>query len=249
MANNAVPDQTASLGYFLDNRVWYYLREIIWMERQSPFSAENIFSNVINHIILFLLPLSFWNGLFHPLIWTSIDEYRGFSLKRKTEQQTEKILGLLCTEPSHLDLHSLHRYLFWFAWAERVKIQQIKFVCVFLFLGLVVQSIVSLTSSLRVISLTVLADSIYNILICKSYSHFFSKKFQNICISLDVNFNKSLTNDVVSFERPGPVFYFSYLVCVFVLFFGGFVLFFCFCFVDVVVFIVVVVAFLFCMII
>ena len=32
-------------------------------------------------------------------------------------------------------------------------------------LGLVVQSIVSLTSSLRVISLTVLADSIYNILI------------------------------------------------------------------------------------
>ena len=32
-------------------------------------------------------------------------------------------------------------------------------------LGPVVQSIVSLTSSLRVISLTVLADSIYNILI------------------------------------------------------------------------------------
>ena len=36
----------------------------------------------------------------------------------------------------------------------------------FLFnLGPVVQSVVSLTSSLRVISLTVLADSIYNILI------------------------------------------------------------------------------------
>ena len=33
------------------------------------------------------------------------------------------------------------------------------------FLGPVVQSVVSLTSSLRVISLTVLADSIYNILI------------------------------------------------------------------------------------
>ena len=31
--------------------------------------------------------------------------------------------------------------------------------------GLVVQSIVSLTSSLRVISLTILVDSIYNILI------------------------------------------------------------------------------------
>ena len=33
------------------------------------------------------------------------------------------------------------------------------------YLGPVVQSVVSLTSSLRVISLTVLADSIYNILI------------------------------------------------------------------------------------
>ena len=69
----------------------------------------------------------------------------------------------------------------------------------------VVQSIVSLTSSLRVISLTVLADSIYNILIFfaekmwvafASYSHFFSKKFQHICVPLDVNFNESLTNDV-----------------------------------------------------
>ena len=39
---------------------------------------------------------------------------------------------------------------------------------------------------------------------CKSYSHFFSKKFQNICVSLDVNFNKSLTNDIVSFEQLGP---------------------------------------------
>ena len=35
---------------------------------------------------------------------------------------------------------------------------------------------------------------------CKSYSHFFSKKFQHICVSLDVNFNESLTNDVVIFE-------------------------------------------------
>ena len=82
-------------------------------------------------------------------------------------------------------------------------------------LGSAVQSMVSLTSSLRVISLTVLEDSIYNILIffaeknvssfCKSYSHFFSKKFQHICVSLHVNFNKSLTNDIVSFEQLGPV--------------------------------------------
>ena len=63
-------------------------------------------------------------------------------------------------------------------------------------------------------SLTVLADSIYNILILfaekmwvlLSYSHFFSKKFQHICIWLDVNFNESLTNDIVSFEQLGPDF-------------------------------------------
>ena len=33
---------------------------------------------------------------------------------------------------------------------------------------------------------------------------FFSKKFQHICVSLDVNFNESLTKDVVSFEQVGP---------------------------------------------
>ena len=39
---------------------------------------------------------------------------------------------------------------------------------------------------------------------CKSYSHFFSKKFQHICVSLDVNFNESLISDVVSFQPLGP---------------------------------------------
>ena len=39
---------------------------------------------------------------------------------------------------------------------------------------------------------------------CKSYSHFFSKKFQHICISLSVNFNELLTNDIISFEQLGP---------------------------------------------
>ena len=39
---------------------------------------------------------------------------------------------------------------------------------------------------------------------CKSYSHFFSKKFQHICVSLEVNFNESLTNDIISFEQLGP---------------------------------------------
>ena len=42
---------------------------------------------------------------------------------------------------------------------------------------------------------------------CKSYSHFFSEKYQNICVSLDVNFNESLTNDIVSFEQLGPDYY------------------------------------------
>ena len=40
----------------------------------------------------------------------------------------------------------------------------------------------------------------------QSYSHFLSKKFQRICVSLDVNFNESLTNDIVSFEQLGPDF-------------------------------------------
>ena len=41
-----------------------------------------------------------------------------------------------------------------------------------------------------------------------SYSHFFSKKFQNICVSLDVSFKESLTKDIVSFEQLGPVIYY-----------------------------------------
>ena len=79
-------------------------------------------------------------------------------------------------------------------------------------LGPVVQSVVSLTSSLRVISLTVLADLIYNILnffaekmlVAFATHIFFSKKIQHICVSLDVNFTESLTNDTVSFEQLGP---------------------------------------------
>ena len=37
---------------------------------------------------------------------------------------------------------------------------------------------------------------------------FFSKKFQHICISPDVNFNQSLTKDVFIFEQLGPVRFF-----------------------------------------
>ena len=83
-------------------------------------------------------------------------------------------------------------------------------------LGPVVQSVISLTSSLRVILLTVLADSIYKILIFfaekmwVAFAHFFSKKFQHICVLLDVNFNELLTNDIVSFEQLGPGVYISF---------------------------------------
>ena len=48
---------------------------------------------------------------------------------------------------------------------------------------------------------------------CKSYSHFCSKTFQHICVSLDVNFNESLINDVVSFEQLGPGHFFTILMC------------------------------------
>ena len=33
---------------------------------------------------------------------------------------------------------------------------------------------------------------------------FFQQKFWHICVSLDLNFNESLTNDIVSFEQLGP---------------------------------------------
>ena len=38
----------------------------------------------------------------------------------------------------------------------------------------------------------------------KSTHMFSAKKYQNICVSLDVNFKESLTNDIVSFEQLGP---------------------------------------------
>ena len=57
-------------------------------------------------------------------------------------------------------------------------------------LGPVVQSVVSLTSSLRVISLTVLADSIYNILISfaeKNVSSFCTAKATHIFSAKNFN--------------------------------------------------------------
>ena len=35
-------------------------------------------------------------------------------------------------------------------------------------------------------------------------THIFQQKFRHVCVSLDVNFNESLTNDIISFEQLGP---------------------------------------------
>ena len=84
-------------------------------------------------------------------------------------------------------------------------------------LGPVVQSIVSLTSSLVVKNVN--CSSKYNIEFmgifaeknvsslckCKSYSHFFSKNISVYAIFNYQSFNDTLTNDIISFEQLGPV--------------------------------------------
>ena len=77
--------------------------------------------------------------------------------------------------------------------------------------GQVVQSMGSITSSLRVVSVTVLAESISNILIflAEKILKFFQQKNQHIRVSREINFNKSLTNDVFSFEQLGLGFIIS----------------------------------------
>ena len=42
---------------------------------------------------------------------------------------------------------------------------------------------------------------------CKSFSHFFNKKYWHIWDINVWNFNETLTNDVVSFEQAGPVLF------------------------------------------
>ena len=39
---------------------------------------------------------------------------------------------------------------------------------------------------------------------CKSFSHFFSKNISVYAIFNDRRFNDTLTNDIVTFEQPGP---------------------------------------------
>ena len=72
--------------------------------------------------------------------------------------------------------------------------------------GPVVQSIISLTSSLVVKMLTVLVSNSQVFLLkkCKSYSHFFSKNISTHAIFM-IKVLK-LTNNNISFEQLGPVF-------------------------------------------
>ena len=80
-------------------------------------------------------------------------------------------------------------------------------------LGLVVQSIVSLTVSLVIKMLTVLVSTISDSQVflqknvssfCKCYSPFFSKNINVYATFNDQSFNDTLTNDIVSFEQLGP---------------------------------------------
>ena len=76
------------------------------------------------------------------------------------------------------------------------------------FLGPVVQSVVSLTSSLVVKMLTVRVSIISNsqvfLLNKKMLLTFFSKYISLYAIFNDQSFNDTLTNDIVSFEQLGP---------------------------------------------
>ena len=46
---------------------------------------------------------------------------------------------------------------------------------------------------------------------CKSYSHFFQQKISIYAIFNDQSFNDKLTNNIISFEQLGPVFYFLFV--------------------------------------
>ena len=72
--------------------------------------------------------------------------------------------------------------------------------------GPVVQSIVSLTSSLVVKMLTALVSTVSDcqLFLLKKMSHFFSKNIKAYAIFNDQSFNDTLTNDIVSFEQLGP---------------------------------------------
>ena len=52
-----------------------------------------------------------------------------------------------------------------------------------------------------------------SIFTAKTTHIFFSKKFQYICVSLNVNFNDTLTKDIVSFKQLGPGYF--HICCIY----------------------------------
>ena len=45
------------------------------------------------------------------------------------------------------------------------------------------------------------------------FSHFFQQKYWRIFDINVLNFNETLTNDIISFEHPGPVLVFLFMSC------------------------------------
>ena len=76
-------------------------------------------------------------------------------------------------------------------------------------MGLVVQSVDSLTNRLVVEMLTVLVDIISNseLFLLKKLLTFFSKNISVYAIFKNQSFNYTLTNDIVSFEQLDPDVY------------------------------------------
>ena len=148
-----------------------------------------------------------------------------FYLHSSNNELSQRKLSILYFAMSTYDLYHdinsvmmawlgfMWRIAFWIGLQNRGGASTAKLLAAKADLGPVVQSIVSLTSSLRgqlVKWLSVL--QLYNqihwnfllkkwekLLHCKSFSHFFNKKYWQIWDIYIWNFNETLTNDVASF--------------------------------------------------
>ena len=63
-----------------------------------------------------------------------------------------------------------------------------------------------LVSTISKSQLFLLKKNVSSFCKCKSYSQFFSKSISIYPVFKDQRFNDTLTNDIVSFEQPGPDF-------------------------------------------
>ena len=128
-------------------------------------------------------------------------------------------LNRVCCLPEDLNLRVLYRFSVVFLKRYNFSDFLLAFLHISSFLhrglGPVVQSIVSLTSSLVVKMLTVLVSSISNsqvyvlkkmwVAFAKATHIFFSKNISIYAIFKNQSFNNTFTNYIVSFEQLGPV--------------------------------------------